>query len=172
MTRRRRRSDRSGRAPLFSPGRPVVGGRNEQRQLWAGIAAGMASQAAPARQSPRMLPWLRCARYYCDLCNSCCRDTPRSPWPIGRNRHLLTLLQQGHGRAHACYTAPAGRAAKDVHPIAMQNGPYHRSVAMAHAGRDELARQINAMPSGVRPPGELPGEVLQTAMPQRPRLVW
>jgi IS30 family transposase len=44
MTRRRRRSDRSGRAPLFSPGRPVVAGRNEQRRFWAGIAAGMASE--------------------------------------------------------------------------------------------------------------------------------
>ena len=31
MTRRRRRSERSGRAPLFSPGRPVVAGRDESR---------------------------------------------------------------------------------------------------------------------------------------------
>jgi len=46
MTRRRRRSDRSGRAPLFSPGRPVVAGRDEQRQFWAAIAAGMASEDA------------------------------------------------------------------------------------------------------------------------------
>src|SRR5436305_11173493 len=35
MTRRRRRSDRSSRAPLFSPGRPVVARRDEQRRLWA-----------------------------------------------------------------------------------------------------------------------------------------
>src|SRR5580692_3661740 len=46
MTRRRRRSDRSGRAPLFSPGRPVVAGRDEQRWFWAAIAAGMASEDA------------------------------------------------------------------------------------------------------------------------------
>ncbi len=39
MTRRRRRSDRSGRPPLFSPGRPVVAGRDEQRRFWAAIAA-------------------------------------------------------------------------------------------------------------------------------------
>ena len=32
MTGRRRRSDRSGRAPLFSPGRPVVAGRDQQRR--------------------------------------------------------------------------------------------------------------------------------------------
>ena len=46
MTRRRRRSDRSGRAPLFSPGRPVVTTRDEQRRFWAAIAAGMASEDA------------------------------------------------------------------------------------------------------------------------------
>ncbi len=46
MTRHRRHSDRSGRAPLFSPGRPVVAGRDEQRRFWAAIAAGMASEDA------------------------------------------------------------------------------------------------------------------------------
>src|SRR3954454_17834226 len=35
----RRRSDRSGRALLFSPGRPVVAGRDKQRRFWAAIAA-------------------------------------------------------------------------------------------------------------------------------------
>ena len=35
MTGRRRRSDRSGRAPLFSPGRPVVAGRDQQQRIWA-----------------------------------------------------------------------------------------------------------------------------------------
>jgi IS30 family transposase len=46
MTRRRRRSDRSGRAPLFSPGRPTVAGREVQRQFWAAVATGMASEDA------------------------------------------------------------------------------------------------------------------------------
>src|SRR5262245_50684281 len=46
MTGRRRRSDRSGRAPLFSPRRPVVAGRDQQRRFWAAIAAGMASEDA------------------------------------------------------------------------------------------------------------------------------
>ena len=49
MTRRRRRSDRSGRAPLFSPGRPVVAARDEQRRFWAAIASGMASEDAAVR---------------------------------------------------------------------------------------------------------------------------
>ena len=46
MRRRRRRSDRSGRARLFSPGRPVVAGRDDQRRFWVAIAAGMASEDA------------------------------------------------------------------------------------------------------------------------------
>jgi hypothetical protein len=46
MPGRKRRSDWSGRAPLFSPGRPPVAGRNERRQFWAAIAAGMASEDA------------------------------------------------------------------------------------------------------------------------------
>ena len=55
MTRRRRRSDRSGRAPLFSPGRPVVAGRDERRRFWAAIAAGMASEDAAVQVGCRRL---------------------------------------------------------------------------------------------------------------------
>jgi IS30 family transposase len=46
MNIRKRRSDRSGRAPLSSPGRPPVAGRDEQRRFWAAIAAGKASEFA------------------------------------------------------------------------------------------------------------------------------
>jgi transposase-like protein len=46
MRKHRRRSDRPGRALLFSPGRPVVAGRDKQRRFWAAIAAGMASEDA------------------------------------------------------------------------------------------------------------------------------
>ncbi len=46
MINRKRRSDRSGRAPLSSPGRPPVAGRDEQRRFWAAIAVGMASEDA------------------------------------------------------------------------------------------------------------------------------
>src|SRR3981189_964638 len=47
MTRlKRRRSDRSGRAPLPSPGRPPVAGRDGLRRFWAAIAAGRASEDA------------------------------------------------------------------------------------------------------------------------------
>ena len=46
MNSRKRRSDRSGRPPLPSPGRPSVAGRDEQRRFWAAIAAGMESEEA------------------------------------------------------------------------------------------------------------------------------
>ena len=48
MTRWKRRSDRSGRAPLPSPGRPPVAGRNELRRFWAAIASGLSSEDAAA----------------------------------------------------------------------------------------------------------------------------
>ena len=48
MTRWKRRSDRSGRAPLPSPGRPPVAGRSELRRFWAAIASGVSSEDAAA----------------------------------------------------------------------------------------------------------------------------
>src|SRR6202142_3492911 len=46
MNIRKRRSDRSGRVRLFSPGRPPVARREERRRFWAAIAAGTASEDA------------------------------------------------------------------------------------------------------------------------------
>ena len=46
MGMRKRRSNRSGRPPLVSPGRPPVSGREEQRRFWVGIAAGLSSEDA------------------------------------------------------------------------------------------------------------------------------
>ena len=46
MSIRKRRSARSGRAPLPSPGRPPVAGRDEQSRFWRAIAAGLTSEDA------------------------------------------------------------------------------------------------------------------------------
>jgi IS30 family transposase len=46
MTLRKRRSYRSGRAPLPSPGRPPAAKRSELQQFWLGIARGMTSEDA------------------------------------------------------------------------------------------------------------------------------
>ena len=48
MNRWKRPSDRSGRAPLHSPGRPPVAAREERRRFWAAIAAGLSSEDAAA----------------------------------------------------------------------------------------------------------------------------
>jgi len=42
----KRRSHRSGRAPLPSPGRPPVAGRAELQRFWLGISRGMTSEEA------------------------------------------------------------------------------------------------------------------------------
>src|SRR5215204_6544104 len=46
MTVRKRRSDRSGRGALPSPGRPSVARREDRHQFWAAIAAGRSSEDA------------------------------------------------------------------------------------------------------------------------------
>ena len=46
MSIRKRRSDRSGRSPLLSPGRPPVAGRLERSRFWLVIASGMSSEDA------------------------------------------------------------------------------------------------------------------------------
>ncbi|CAH1691197.1 hypothetical protein CHELA1G11_20845 [Hyphomicrobiales bacterium] len=48
MQRSKRRSDRAGRAPLHSPGRPPVTGRGERRAFWAAVAVGSSSEEAAA----------------------------------------------------------------------------------------------------------------------------
>lgn len=46
MGTKRRRSHRSGRAPLPSPGRPPLASRTELERFWSGIANGMSSDDA------------------------------------------------------------------------------------------------------------------------------
>src|SRR4051812_29118795 len=48
MSIQKRRSDRSRRAPLPSPSRPPVAGRDERRRFWAAIATGLSSEDAAA----------------------------------------------------------------------------------------------------------------------------
>jgi IS30 family transposase len=45
-TSRRRRSDRAGRAPMRSPGRPGVARREDRQRFWAAIARGLSSEQA------------------------------------------------------------------------------------------------------------------------------
>ncbi|WP_264662229.1 IS30 family transposase [Azospirillum canadense] len=51
MKKQKRRSDRSGRAPLRSPGRPPSARREDCRRFWAAIATGQASEDAASLAS-------------------------------------------------------------------------------------------------------------------------
>ena len=46
MTTQKRRSDRCGRAPLRSPGRPSAGQRENYQRFWASIAVGGSTEDA------------------------------------------------------------------------------------------------------------------------------
>ena len=46
MPQRKRRSERSGRSPIHSPGRPPVALREDRRQFWMSIATGRSSEDA------------------------------------------------------------------------------------------------------------------------------
>jgi IS30 family transposase len=64
MKRQKRRSDRAGRAPLRSPGRPTVAGRDNRQEFWAAIAAGFVSEdaAVEAEVPPAVgVRWFRTA---------------------------------------------------------------------------------------------------------------
>lgn len=43
---KRRRSDRAGRPPMRSPGRPMVATREDRQRFWAAIGRGLSSEDA------------------------------------------------------------------------------------------------------------------------------
>jgi hypothetical protein len=60
--RKKRKSDRSGRPPMRSPGRPTAARREDQQRFWAAIARGLSSEdaAAGAGASPAVgVRWFR-----------------------------------------------------------------------------------------------------------------
>jgi len=71
MKIRKGRSDRSGRAPLSSPGRPSVAGRDERRRFWAAIAVDLESEDAaleagvPPRCTGPRIDWWANGRERC-----------------------------------------------------------------------------------------------------------
>jgi hypothetical protein len=66
MTTQKRRSDRCGRAPLRSPGRPAAGQRENYQRFWASIAAGGSTEDAAIARG-------RCYRR---------RSVTRRGWPV------------------------------------------------------------------------------------------
>jgi IS30 family transposase len=98
---RRRRSDRSGRGALRSPGRPPVARREDRRRFWAAIAAGRASEdaAVDTGVSPAVgVRWFRQAGGMppSHLSRS---SKPLSGRPLSfpEREELALLRAQGHG---------------------------------------------------------------------------
>src|SRR3954463_14905818 len=101
MKKQKRRSDRSGRVPLRSPGRPPATQREERRRFWAAIAQGQSSEdsGTVAGVSPAVgTRWFREAGGMPPA-----GFAPSSKPPLGRyllfaEREEIALLRaQGHG---------------------------------------------------------------------------
>jgi IS30 family transposase len=100
VTTRRRRSDRSGRGALRSPGRPPVARREDRRRFWAAIAAGRASEdaATDAGVSPAVgVRWFRQAGGMPPSHLSRSRPTPGRSLSFAEREELALLRAQGHG---------------------------------------------------------------------------
>jgi IS30 family transposase len=100
VTTRRRRSDRSGRGALRSPGRPPVARREDRRRFWAAIAAGRASEdaAADAGVSPAVgARWFRQAGGMPPSHLSRSRPTSGRSLSFAEREELALLRAQGGG---------------------------------------------------------------------------
>ena len=101
MAVRRRRSDRSGRGALHSPGRPSVARREERGQFWVAIAAGQSSEEAAvvAGVSPPVgVRWFRQAGGLPPSHLSQSSKPMSGRYLLFPEREQLALLRaQGHG---------------------------------------------------------------------------
>ena len=100
MNTQRRRSDRSGRDALRSPGRPPVARREDRRRFWAAIAAGRASEdaAADAGVSPAVgVRWFRQAGGMPPSHLSRSRPTSGRSLSFAEREELALLRAQGGG---------------------------------------------------------------------------
>src|SRR4051795_3452280 len=126
VTTRRRRSDRSGRGALRSPGRPPVARREDRRRFWAAVAAGRASEdaAADAGVSPAVgVRWFRQAGGMPPSHLSRSRPTSGRSLSFAEREELALLRAQGHWRSPAACgerrpRSPASCAATPPHAAA------------------------------------------------------
>src|SRR6478672_8878403 len=136
MAVRKRRSDRSGRAPLFSPGRPPATGRDEWRRFWVAIAAGMASEDAAIAAGVSQAVGTRWFRKAGGMPSSMFRPSAK---PLsGRylsfaEREEITLLRaQGHSRQEVARRL--GRAASTISRELRRNAALRAYVEQRLAG--------------------------------------
>jgi transposase len=100
MSIRKRRSDRSGRAPLASPGRPPVAGRPEWSRFWLAIATGMNSEDAAVTagvSQPVGARWFRQAGGRSPaMFRASANPLSRRYLSLEEREEIALLLTQGH----------------------------------------------------------------------------
>jgi hypothetical protein len=131
----KRRSARSGRAPLPSPGRPPVAGRNEQNRFWRAIAAGLSSEDAAfeARVSqPVGTRWFRRRA----VCHQRCSD-PRQSRSPGATCHWWSARRLRFSR---CRVIPSGKLGAVSGGVPQGIEPFLVSPHHSTAGCDRTAR--------------------------------
>ena len=101
MKKPKRHSDRSGRVPLRSPGRPPAAQREERRQFWAAITTGQTSEdaASVAGVSPAVgTRWFREAGGMPPAGFGSSSKPPSGRYLLFAEREEIALLRaQGHG---------------------------------------------------------------------------
>jgi len=100
-TPKRRRSDRSGRAKLYSPGRPPVGRREVRRRFWAAIARGLYAEAAAVEVGVAPAVGVRWFRVSGGMppthLTSCATPSPGRYLSFAEREHLAVLRAQDCG---------------------------------------------------------------------------
>jgi IS30 family transposase len=160
MTHRKRRSDRSGREALRSPGRPSVARREELRKFWASIASGHTSEAAAidAGVSPAVgVRWFRRAGGMAPSHLSVSAKPPSDRYLSFAEREEIAILHSQKQGVRAI-ARRLGRAASTISRELRRNAAtrsggleYRASTAQWHA--DRSARRPK--PSKLAKTGEL-----------------
>src|SRR5919205_959821 len=144
MGTRRRRSDRSGRGVLRSPGRPGVARREDRRRFWTAIAAGRSSEDAARRAgvSPAVgARWFREAGGMPPSTLARSSEPPSGRYLSLADREEIALWRaQGHGVREVARRL--GRAASTVSRELRRNAAtrgggleYRATTAQWHAER-------------------------------------
>ena len=144
MSTRKRSSDKTGRAPLRSPGRPPVARREHLRQFWDAIATGTSSEDAARSVSVSPAVGVRWFRHAGGMPPT--HLAPTAPLPSGRylsfaEREEIALLRaQGHGVREVARRI--GRSASTVSRELKRNAAtrggafvYRATTAQWHADR-------------------------------------
>ena len=144
MGMKKRRSDRCGRPPLRSPGRPPVSTRSERQLFWTFIATGMSSEAAAAKagvSQPVGTRWFRKAGGMPPaMFRSATKPLSGRYLSLAEREEIALLLVQGHslqeiGRR---LDRSASTISREVRRNATTRGgalDYRATVAQWHAER-------------------------------------